>query len=198
MFVNLTKEVEARQQQEGIAAELSQLIDIANAPIFGIDQHGSINEWNQAAAKITGISRDVMIGRDLLEVGQPFAAGERVAALYEVLLNALSGVETSEYEFSLTNEQGETVDLLLNMAARRNIKGAITGVIVIGLDISERNKTERARIEKDRLYRHLTDELPVSVWEEDWSAVKQKLDRLNSPSISHLVDYFTRFPDFLS
>jgi len=198
MFVNLTKEVEARQQQEGIAAELSQLIDIANAPIFGIDQHGSINEWNQAAAKITGISRDVMIGRDLLEVGQSFAAGERVAALYEVLLNALSGVETSEYEFSLTNQQGETVDLLLNMAARRNIKGAITGVIVIGLDISERNKMERARIEKDRLYRHLTDELPVSVWEEDWSAVKQKLDRLNSPSISHLVDYFTRFPDFLS
>ena len=28
-------------------AELAQLIDTANAPIFGVDIHGNVNEWNQ-------------------------------------------------------------------------------------------------------------------------------------------------------
>ncbi|HIM07306.1 MAG TPA: HAMP domain-containing protein, partial [Gammaproteobacteria bacterium] len=41
-------------EREQVTAELSQLINTANAPIFGIDTEGKINEWNQQTAKITG------------------------------------------------------------------------------------------------------------------------------------------------
>jgi PAS domain-containing protein len=41
-----------------IASELRQLVDTANAPIFGIDVHGRVNEWNDKTAEITGFSKD--------------------------------------------------------------------------------------------------------------------------------------------
>ncbi len=197
MFVDVTKDVEARRKQERISADLSQLIDFANAPILTIDKEGFVTEWNQQAAKITGLSRAAMVGRDLLAVGPAFAPKEKIAALHAVLINALDGTETSEYEFSLINRKGETVDLLLNMAARRDFKGAISGVIIIGLDVSERTKAERARIEKDRLYRQFIEELPLSIWEEDWSKVKKELDQLKLHCESDLVNYFSTHPELL-
>ena len=43
-------------------------IDTANAPIFGIDDEGRVNEWNNKAAEITGFTRTEVIGQDLVEV----------------------------------------------------------------------------------------------------------------------------------
>ena len=39
-----------------VAEELQTFIDTANAPIFGIDVKGLVNEWNNMAAEITGFS----------------------------------------------------------------------------------------------------------------------------------------------
>ncbi len=41
-----------------VANDLTQLIDTANAPIFGIDTDGLVNEWNRKAAQITGFSKE--------------------------------------------------------------------------------------------------------------------------------------------
>jgi PAS domain-containing protein len=41
-----------------MARELRQLVDTANAPIFGIDVHGNVNEWNDKTAEITGFSKE--------------------------------------------------------------------------------------------------------------------------------------------
>jgi PAS domain S-box-containing protein len=41
-----------------MASELRQLVDTANAPIFGIDVHGRVNEWNEKTAEITEFSKE--------------------------------------------------------------------------------------------------------------------------------------------
>lgn len=48
-----------------MANELRQLIDTANAPIFGIDIHGDVNEWNDKTAEITGYSKEEALGKSL-------------------------------------------------------------------------------------------------------------------------------------
>ncbi len=40
-----------------MATELRQLVDTANAPIFGIDAEGKVNEWNNKTAEITGFRK---------------------------------------------------------------------------------------------------------------------------------------------
>jgi len=46
-----------RIETESIAKELRQFIETANAPIFGIDNKGLVNEWNHTSEKITGFKK---------------------------------------------------------------------------------------------------------------------------------------------
>lgn len=48
-----------------MANELRQLVDTANAPIFGIDVKGNVNEWNDKTAEITGYSKDEAFNKPL-------------------------------------------------------------------------------------------------------------------------------------
>ena len=48
-----------------MANDLTRLIDTANAPIFGIDANGLVNEWNRKAAEITGYSKEEVIGQHM-------------------------------------------------------------------------------------------------------------------------------------
>lgn len=50
-----------------MANELRQLVDTANAPIFGIDTEGRVNEWNEMTAEITGYSAEYALGKPLGE-----------------------------------------------------------------------------------------------------------------------------------
>ena len=60
------KEAELRRA----AYDLRLLIDTANAPIFGIDADGLVNEWNNQAAEITGYSKEEV---SYHEVPQPLS-----------------------------------------------------------------------------------------------------------------------------
>eukprot|EP00957_Ditylum_brightwellii_P091038 6931075-Ditylum_brightwellii.AAC.1 len=41
-----------------MAHELHQLVDTANAPIYGIDVNGEVYEWNSKTFEITGFSKE--------------------------------------------------------------------------------------------------------------------------------------------
>ena len=45
------------RQAASVANDLTNLIDTANVPIFGITPEGLVNVWNQKAAKVTGFSK---------------------------------------------------------------------------------------------------------------------------------------------
>ena len=41
----------------------SNLIDSANAPIFGVDSEGRVNVWNKCAVRIVGYTPDEVMGK---------------------------------------------------------------------------------------------------------------------------------------
>ena len=132
---DITEAKKAQAAQERLAAELTQFIDTANAPIFGIDVDGLVNEWNQQAANITGFSKSEVMGRDLVT---DFITDDYKASVRAVLQDALRGTETANYEFLLfTKGHQHQVDVLLNATTRRDIDGNIIGVIGVGQDITE-------------------------------------------------------------
>ncbi|MFT4713691.1 MAG: PAS domain S-box-containing protein [Candidatus Azotimanducaceae bacterium] len=147
---DITELNRVRVEQALIANELTQFVDTANAPIFGIDAQGNINEWNQQAEKITGFSKSEVMGRDLVA---EFIADDYKASVGEVLAKALKGDETANYEFPLFTQSGERVDVLLNSTTRRDASGNIVGVVGVGQDITELNKV---RIEQARIANELT------------------------------------------
>lgn len=63
----MTESTKNDRAMSAMARELRQLVDTANAPIFGIDVNGEVNEWNDKTAEITGYSRDEAVGYHLVE-----------------------------------------------------------------------------------------------------------------------------------
>ena len=129
----------SQAEMSRMANDLSMLVETANAPIFGIDDSGLVNEWNRKAAQITGFSRDEVMGRSLVK---DFITADYQNAVQEVLQNALRGEETANFEFPLYTKEGERVEVLLNAATRRNAVGTVTGVVGVGQDITDRKNAE--------------------------------------------------------
>ncbi|MFT6981438.1 MAG: PAS domain S-box-containing protein, partial [Crocinitomicaceae bacterium] len=130
------------------AKELREFIETANAPIFGIDNKGLVNEWNQSSEKITGFKKADVLGKDLV---QTYITEDYRDAVKQVLDNALKGKETANYEFPFFTKYGKRLMLLLNSSTRRDAAGNIVGVIGVGQDISEMDKlrTESESVAKE-------------------------------------------------
>ncbi|HXF48720.1 MAG TPA: diguanylate cyclase, partial [Verrucomicrobiae bacterium] len=136
---DITERKKAEMESARIAQELTNLIDTANAPIFGIDKEGLVTEWNRTAVAITGYEKRETLGRNLVE---EFITEEYKASVKEVLDKALKGIETANYEFPLYTKDRERREVLLNATTRRDMQGNIIGVIGVGQDITERKKLE--------------------------------------------------------
>ena len=126
-FLNIAERKRAEE-------ELSLFVETANAPIFGIDTEGMVNEWNQTAEYITGFIKDDVVGRKLVE---DFITDEYKVSVNEVLEKALAGTETANFEFPLYTKAGRRVMVLLNATTRRDVEGEIVGVMGVGQDITE-------------------------------------------------------------
>jgi PAS domain S-box-containing protein len=147
--IDIRKKAELKAQKA--ANELSLLIDSANAPIFGLDKKGMINEWNQKIAEITGFDANEVMGCNLVD---ELISKEYQTNVQKVINDALNDKETSNYELVFVTKNNQYVVLLLNASARQDIDGVIEGVIGVGQDITEldsyRTKMEQKVSERTR------------------------------------------------
>ena len=139
-----------RTESETVAKELTQFIERANAPIFGIDKEGKVNEWNETSERITGFTKKDTFGKNLVE---EFITDDYKKQVKEVLNKALDGDETANFEFPLFTKKGERVMVLLNASSRRDASGDIVGMLGVGQDITE---IDKFRTEADRTAVELT------------------------------------------
>ena len=135
---------ETAQHDRAVAAmarELRQLVDTANAPIFGIDVHGNVNEWNDKTAEITGFSREEAFNQPLVET---FIVPKLRQSVHEILDNAIKGIETSNYELEFRTKSNEIRYLLVNATTRRDAENNTVGVVGVAQDVTEAAKHDRA------------------------------------------------------
>ena len=134
-----------------VISDLARLIDTANAPIFGIDTDGKVNEWNQTAAKITKYSKEEVMGKDLV---QTYISQEFRESVAVVMQNALKGIDHANFSFVMCTKDGSRVEILMNATARRDSCGSIIGVVGVGQDITDLTlANERGRHSADEFAR---------------------------------------------
>ncbi|MFN3492450.1 MAG: PAS domain S-box protein, partial [Anaerolineales bacterium] len=61
--------------------------------------------------------------------------------------------------------------------------------------VIEKSQADELRKESEQRYRSLFEDSPISLWEDDYSAVKQKIEELKQNGITDFSDYFTKHPE---
>ena len=123
------------------------LYDIAPLAFVIWDLECKITDWNRAAERIFGWSREEVLGRNFFEFLIPEDAQFQVETIVEALLqDKLPNQSTNK---NLT-KSGQVILCEWNNAIRYSSEGRVLGAISLGLDITERGETKDVLLERER------------------------------------------------
>ncbi|KAH6814918.1 phytochrome B [Perilla frutescens var. frutescens] len=122
-------------------------------PIFASDENTSCNEWNTAMEKLTGWSRQDIVGKML--VGEVFGSccrlkgPDAMTKFMIVLHNAIGGQDTDKFPFSFFDRSGKYVHGLLTANKRVNMEGQIVGAFCF-LQIASPELQQAIRVQRQK------------------------------------------------
>ncbi|MDQ3192612.1 MAG: PAS domain S-box protein, partial [Bacteroidota bacterium] len=150
----VNKELEALSYSAKLASQYSlSLIEASRDPLFTISPEGKITDLNQATVKVTGLSREELIGTDFFNY---FTQPDKAREGYEQVFTE-GFVE--DYPLTILNEKLTSV--LFNGAIYKDDKGGVRGAVVVARDI-----TEQKRIAKESNEAKVFAELATEIAEE--------------------------------
>ncbi len=125
---------------------LSALLDSSDDLIFSVDPDGTVAYWNRGAERILGYAPDGIVGRSELTL-IPVDHRSETDLLYR---RVLAGERVARFETMRLHHNGEPVHLSLNLSPLRGSAGEVSGIAVIGHDITDRVRAEHAQRQSER------------------------------------------------
>lgn len=179
MAEHLTSELSEREREFRTLAE--------NSPdtIIRYDRDCRRIYVNPAFVRTTGIPTDRALGTPTPEDWQ---ASIPLADYQECLKRVMATGTPAEIIFDWPDKNGNAAHHYIRAIPEQDTDGVINGVLVIGRDVTELKDSE------DRV-RLVFENSPVSIWEEDFSAVKAFFDRLKRQGVEDLDEYFDQHPE---
>jgi two-component system cell cycle sensor histidine kinase/response regulator CckA len=108
--------------------------------VMELDLEGRFMEWNTAAERIFGFSREEVIGKDFRHLITPESKRKEVAAVWEALLK---GSTEKGYMNENITRDGRVILCEWSNAPIRNANGQITGISSLCEDITEKHRAAR-------------------------------------------------------
>ena len=113
------------------------LIEAATDPLVTISPEGKITDVNEASVKVTGVSRDKLIGTDFSDY---FTEPEKAREGYKKVFD--KGF-VSDYPLTIHHATGKLTDVLYNASVYKDGKGSVLGVFAAARDVTAQKKLER-------------------------------------------------------
>jgi PAS domain S-box-containing protein len=139
IFMGTIRDISARRAAESQLREqrdfLEQLFDIAPGIILVLDPRGRIVRYNRYLEDLTGRPLAEMRGLDAIESLVPMEA--RAAAL-DQLSRWRAGDSARDVEVPILGREGQERHVVWSGAALEDPAGAVSAVLAIGLDVTER------------------------------------------------------------
>lgn len=164
-----------RQQAQELLRESEErfrtLFQTAGSCIGVIDPEGKILEINQEALRMTGWSREEVLGRSFLELHIP---EDYHAVVKADMAKVLAGQETRGIEIPLKLRHGGEHQFIWNVNRLLGKSGEVLGVIAVGQDITERKRAEEELRESERQLRVLASQI-LTAQEEERKRISREL-----------------------
>ncbi|MEI6349185.1 MAG: PAS domain S-box protein [Bacteroidota bacterium] len=148
------KELEALSHSLKLASQYSlSLIEASRDPLFTISPKGKITDMNEATVRVTGVSREKLIGSDFYKY---FTNPEQARKGYQEAFK-----KGFIIDYPLTIIDGKLTDVLCNGAVYKDDQDTVLGVVLVARDI-----TYQKRIEKELTEAIVFAEMATAIAEE--------------------------------
>ena len=149
------RDVTSQKQAEAKLHEASlyvrSLIEASLDPLVTISPDGKIMDVNCATEKITGATREQLVGT---EFSVYFTEPDKARQGYQ---QVFSNGFVKDYPLSIRHSSGTTTDVLYNATVYKNHEGVIQGVFAAARDITEQKQAERKLHEASLYARSLVE-----------------------------------------
>jgi C4-dicarboxylate-specific signal transduction histidine kinase len=107
-------------------------------------------------------------------------------------------VSTGRWEGELvhTKRDGSTVVVASRWSLQKDGRGRPLATLETNNDITQYKRADAELRARERKYRNIFQTVGVSIWEEDFSAVKAAIDALRARGVSDFRRYLAEHPDF--
>jgi len=168
------------------------LVELAPDGIVTINLRGRITSINTAFTKLTGFIKEEIVGKHFTKIGT--IATKDMGRYIKLFASFVRGRSLPVIEFDFRRKdgslgKGESVAQVVELEEGKK------EVLAILRDVSDRSRMEEEIRESEKRYRSLFDDSPVSLWEEDFSDVKKRLDDLRESGVIDLRTYLKQNPD---
>ena len=172
----------AEEQMQESEKRFRSLFETAPSVIVLLSPDHRILEFNPEAERIYGLKREDILGKDYFELFLPENIQNAVAADME---NVLKGKPTRSFENVVITHDGSEHLLTWNVNCLFDSENRSTGIIAVGLDITERKKAEEALQASEEKYRDLVENLNDVIYAVNTDGVVTYV----SPSIEMFLEY---------
>jgi len=190
---NIRERVEAERALRESEEKFRSLVDQAAEMLFLHDLEGNLMEVNEAAIENTGYSRDELEGMSVLDI-DPDARNRDDEIRYWKSLTPQDPPVTFESRHRRKDGSLYPVEVTMSKVALKD--GDY--ILALARDITERKEAQEELKKSELRYRTIFNATPVSIWEEDFSAVEQVLNDLESQGVADLRAYMNEHPEFVN
>ena len=189
---DITERRQIRDELKYSEQRWRSLVELAPDGIVTLDLMGRVTSINAAFTKLTGFNKDEIVGKHFTKVGT--ITTKDMGRYVKLFASFVRGKALPVIEFDYRRKdgslgKGESVAQIVELEEGKK------EVLAILRDVSDRSRMEEDLRESEERHRSLFDDSPVSLWEEDFSGVKKRLDDLRESGVIDLRTYLEQNPD---
>lgn len=190
--VDITERKQAELVLNESEERLRQVWESTSDAMAITNMDGIILSINPAAARLYGYTAEKIIGQSFT-VTLPEEAREQALNGYKALF--LNDFTPPTFETVVQRTDGAERITESSLTFLTDASGERIAMLTTFRDITERKRTDEALIASEKRYRGLFEDSPISIWEEDFSLVKQRIDMLRERGVSDFQSYFASHID---
>ena len=172
-------------------ARMQALIQAMPDAVFFKDTSGRYIMVNRAFEELLGADREMFIGKTEEDFMPPDLA-EGCRKSDQVLMKSGRPLFVED---TMTGRGGDKRYIDSVKAPIYDSHGDLQGLLGVSRDVTERKRAEEALNASNEQFMNLFENSPVSLWLEDFSAVKSYLDEVREKGAHDLRSYFEKHPE---